>query len=345
MALNLIRKNNQAEVTAYQDTVLFHAMKGINGVFPNVGDAFALSYNSTNQQMTINSGMGMLYGRQFEILEGDTIVWDWSALTGVKYISVYIEIDLRDPTAETAAFKSTYASLGFPTITDGDNLIINRTGVARMLMFYIYRNSSGSMTITQKYNSIRDNWIANADFATFCNASGISGDSSKVGGNSIFDSFGILKLNMRSSQTITDIITYKRVLWSGSQIFNQTTNIGTQISITDNISSGDFLEIVYKPFYTSNNTITIQERAVVGDIGIIENGSSVPGVTFTSIISNAIVNNGISASSNSFTVSGKTLIYRGGQYLSNFANDGGHVYTTFDMRLLRIYKIVGGNNR
>jgi len=114
VAVNLIRKNNQENVTAYEDTVLFHLIKGENGVLPGVGDLFALSYNSSTQKMKVNSGMGMMYGRQFEIKEGEEVEMDWSALTGIKYISVYVEIDLRDPTNETATFKSTYASSAYP---------------------------------------------------------------------------------------------------------------------------------------------------------------------------------------------------------------------------------------
>ena len=49
MAVNLIRKNNGAGITAFQDSVLFHLSKGVNGVIKDVHNEFSTTYNNTTK--------------------------------------------------------------------------------------------------------------------------------------------------------------------------------------------------------------------------------------------------------------------------------------------------------
>lgn len=334
MAVNLIRKNNQLNVTAYEDTVLFHAIKGTNGVFPNVGDMFSLSYTASNQTMLINSGMGMVYGRQFEIKEGEEVTWDWSALTGVKYISVYVEIDLRDPTNETAAFKSTYASGGYPSITDGDNLIASPTGVARLLMFWVYRNSAGTMSIATKYPTYRYDWVGNADFATNSTNATNATNSTKVGNNTITNETGLRVT--RNGQSAQEIIETKKRLFSGSQVLYNTSSKGTNIALSESVSNGDMLEFIYEPQYYNGITQSKYKSVRVQvDSGYANLASIYAGTTYQS---------GFTATSDTFSFSGTTMTYQGGYYLLNFANNGGSNLQNNTIRLKKVYKIVGGNS-
>lgn len=333
MAVNLIRKNNQENVTAYEDTVLFHLIKGENGVLPGVGDLFALSYNLGTQSMQINSGMGIMYGRQFEIKEGEEVEMDWSALSGVKYISVYVEIDLRDPTTETATFKSTYASGEYPTVSAGDNLITTTTGVARMLMFWVYRSSSGQMTITNKYTMLRNNWIANADFAANAANAANATNSTQVGNNTITNS-SELRVT-RSGQSTQEIIESKRVLFSGSRVLYNTMSMGSVISLSESVSNGDLLEFRYDNYYST--AATNDQYAV---IRVQVSGGYVTLVSFHAGFSRQ---SGFSATSDTFQFSGSTMTYRGGYYLLNWANGGGSLLENNTIRLTKVYKIVGGN--
>lgn len=328
MAVNLIRKNNQLNVTAYEDTVLFHAIKGTNGVFPNVGDMFSLSYTASNQTMLINSGMGMVYGRQFEIKEGEEVTWDWSALTGVKYISVYVEIDLRDPTNETATFKSAYASGGYPSITDGDNLIASPTGVARLLMFWVYRNSAGTMSIATKYPTYRYDWVGNADFATNSTNATNASNSTKVGNNTITNSSGNLNVQM-SGATTNEIVERRRLIYSNSSGIWLTTNGTATFNCNETINNGDVVEF-YCAF--SGSSIRMRIRTIAG-IGY-SNFTGVVGISlhgFTSAASNA---NSTSEYKGLLTVSGLTCTFKGAW--DKYGISGLTVYS--------VTKIVGGNS-
>lgn len=333
MAVNLIRKNNQENVTAYEDTVLFHLIKGENGVLPGVGDLFALSYDATTQKMTVNSGMGMVYGRQFEIKEGEEVEMDWSALTGIKYISVYVEVDLRDPTNETATFKSTYAASAYPTVAPGNNLISTTTGVARMLMFWVYRSSTGQMTITNKHTTYRNNWIANANFATNADFATSATNSTQVGNNTITNS-SALRVT-RNGQSVNEIIETKRILFSGSQVLYNTASKGTTISLSASVSNGDMLEFVYSTQYYSG--IVLEHFTVIR----VQVASGF--VTLVGVDAGRTRSSGFTATSDTFQFSGSTMTYKGGYYLLNWANNGGTALENNTIRLTRVYKIIGGN--
>lgn len=147
MPLNLIRKNNQTNVTAYHDAVIFHQAKGkshtgdYNGsVFQGVYNEFGYKFDIASRKFILKSGMGMLYGRQFELPDNEEYEIDISSLTGQKYVSIYVEIDTRDVTNETIIIKAAYGSSDYPILSSG-NLYQNKQGVATMELYRIYYNA------------------------------------------------------------------------------------------------------------------------------------------------------------------------------------------------------------
>jgi hypothetical protein len=174
VGVDLIRRNNREQITAYQDSVLFHyATHGDSGVIAGVGSEFELT-NTADGKVKISTGMGCIYGRQFEIRLENELVFDWSAL-GQRYITIYAEIDLRDPTNETAQIKAQYSQSGFPTIPTGDNLISTPEGIANYEMYRVQTRQNGTAaSITKQFKLLKANrtqYADNADYATNANQS------------------------------------------------------------------------------------------------------------------------------------------------------------------------------
>lgn len=129
-------------VYPYDDAVVHHSFKGdqFEGTFTG-GVYMGLEYETTNSGMFIlKPGFGSIWGRQFEITENYEI--DMSSLTGTKYCVIYIEIDLEDFTTQSALVKLVYAGANYPDV-ESDNLIVNKSGVARMVLYSFLYTASG----------------------------------------------------------------------------------------------------------------------------------------------------------------------------------------------------------
>lgn len=143
--LTLITKN-AGTATAYHDAVLFHQLKGnsvhgqnrqkIGGIFKDVYNEFSYTVNQNTKTLIISSGMGMIYGRQFELAEGESIKFDFSFLTGKQYVTIYFEVDTRNITDEKVTLKYKYAGGNYPIVDDEISLYQNKLGVARMVMLH-----------------------------------------------------------------------------------------------------------------------------------------------------------------------------------------------------------------
>ena len=142
MALNLIRKTNNPAVSAYQDTTLFHQALGedvLNQkkglIFQGVYNSFSPIVNQLAKTFALKTGMGALYGLQFELADNETFEFDFSSLTGNNYIVIYIEIKITAD-AETIELKSSYSNVAYPTLAS-DNLFTSKLGTATMELYRI----------------------------------------------------------------------------------------------------------------------------------------------------------------------------------------------------------------
>ena len=157
----------------------------------------------TTQQKYNSRKNGIAYGRQFEVVPGEEIQFDFSALAGTRYIVIYLEIDLRDPTNETASLKATYSDSAYPEITEGDNLISSPNGLYRML-FHVIKTSS-TTTITPMFKVLLSDKIKSSIFSEEAEH---ADDASTVNG---------IEINALSGKLITKCLeTPSRILKEGS---------------------------------------------------------------------------------------------------------------------------------
>ena len=180
MSIRLIRCNNSSEVTPFDDAVIFHSAKGHDytgrtrgGVFEKVYEEMRHIRDNVNHKFILQSGMAMLYGRQFEIPQNETIEFEISSLAG-KYCVVYVEV--KNTLAEvqpesggaaaaapaaggegeeeetvveyedeiTISAKLEYSSGSYPSIGNTD-LIANRYGTATMPLYRFRVDANGVM--------------------------------------------------------------------------------------------------------------------------------------------------------------------------------------------------------
>lgn len=142
--IRLIRSTNSGEVTVFDDAVVFHNAKGHDytgdkrgGVFEKVYNQFNAYIDHKQDKLIIESGMGMLYGRQFELAENETIE---ISLNGNDYIVVYVELTINRGSdgydEESIAIKAQYGSSSYPSIGNTD-LVRNRYGSATMELYRV----------------------------------------------------------------------------------------------------------------------------------------------------------------------------------------------------------------
>lgn len=337
MGITLIRAANYSGVTAYQDAVLFHLFKGVNGVIPGVGNEFTASYSTSTKKLTIQSGQAIIYGRQFEIPSGETVELDFSALSSIKYVSVYVEVDTRDPQDETVSIKSLYDSTTYPAINSGDDLIQHPTGVARILLYKMIYRPTGGATITKAYTLLRNNWIANADYATNAGKADKSYDSTLLNGNLIYYSSEGVKMVPEDQQSKTYIIEYKGKLYDLPKVLDGTL-VNTVMTLKESVQKGDVLEFVFDAHYIANSysPSMVVQRAYVSQDG---NGDLYAHVAVARGSVNVDSVNAEIMFVN-FDFSGTNMIYKGGRTSGNLS--GSAFTTTATIKLYKVFKIMGG---
>lgn len=166
VAIELIRKNGATGVTAYDDSVLFHSAighdytgKSRGVVLKGVYKEFASSVNTSTKIISIQSGYGILYGREFKLATGTTFDINIANL-GTVYLLVYIEINATT-SPETASIKTSYGSTQ-PTIGNTD-IYQNQSGIATMPLFLFYVSSGGSaVAFISDFRHIREPGVSEA---------------------------------------------------------------------------------------------------------------------------------------------------------------------------------------
>lgn len=151
--INLIRKNGQTNVTAFQDVVLFdYALGGQNGVLKNVGNELALEA-VTARQVRIKDGMAAIQGYQWEIESGsyETVELN-TPPTGstVVYYYLFAQIDLRDATNQKLTLVLQTAAAAFTNFPAGEDLKANPSGVAMLPLYTFEQTTSGVRNISRK---------------------------------------------------------------------------------------------------------------------------------------------------------------------------------------------------
>lgn len=160
MAIRLIRCANSVEVTPYDDAIVFHSAKGHDytgntrgGVFSRVYKQMQFIRDNVNHKFIVQSGQAMLYGRQIEIPQNETIEFEVAEYTN-KYCIVYIEVtnalvqaeeeDEEDYDELSVTCNLRYASNAVPSLGNTD-LIANRYGTATMPLYSFFVGGDGTI--------------------------------------------------------------------------------------------------------------------------------------------------------------------------------------------------------
>ena len=218
MAIKMVREPSETpNINNIDDIIpMRYAYGGQNGFV--IGKGTEISNTVSGLNFTVNSGRLVLQGVECDIdATGVTITIDNIATK--RYYTVYLEVNLG---LNTATIKDKYDTATYPTIDAGDDLTENTTGIAR-LPLYKFTATTG---IISEVNKVVESVKYTANMTV--------DNSNKVNNLEIKrDANGVLKIG-------DIIIPQKKVLWSGNTEINQ----DTTIQLSENLSSGDIVEII-----------------------------------------------------------------------------------------------------
>lgn len=219
MGVRLIRENSDTPNIINKDDarMVRYAYGGQNGYVQKYGREFG--HTVSGNIFNIGSGIAVLQGWEVVV---DSNGWQLELSTAdatKRYYSVYLEVNLA--LGGTAAIKSKYDTVDYPTIEEGDDLTENLNGIA-YLELYRFTATRGVVADVEK------------------RVSAISYDAKRVNGLEIkVDENGILKIG-------DIIIPQRKPLWIG----RKSTEAGTvEIVLSEPIKYGEKFS-VYCNCYT-----------------------------------------------------------------------------------------------
>lgn len=234
MSIILVRKESETPNIQNTDDIIGfrYAGGGQNGVVKNYLNQ--MGYEISGNVFKVKSGEAIIFGWQVKIdANGATITANNTNNT--EYYSVYIEIDLSASDDKKVYLKSTYDTADFPVISEGDDISIIHTGIARMELYRFVLSQGNISDVESRFN------LLNGDVLNAKNAE-IAENAHKINNLELKqDENGILKIG-------DIIIPQKKLLWNGDVYYNQlTTNLNAIYSITlsEAVKKGDILEIVW----------------------------------------------------------------------------------------------------
>lgn len=246
MAIRLTRSNNQSGITAYDDAVMFHLIKGKNGVVPGIpsaGDEFKCIYNSNTKKLEISSGMAVMFGRQWEITAGSKVFVDLSSLSGTNFITVYAELNTLDPTNEKVEIKSMSSTGNFPDPGEGSNLITTKTGKARMVLYFVTKERN-ICSIAKGFELLKETKVKEAASADKADKATSAVYAQYANENYFYNDVTGKNLCVRRKDVHkAELIETKSLLFSGNQHLHRKNSVGTVINLLDTVAEGDMLEV------------------------------------------------------------------------------------------------------
>ena len=150
MAIKMVREPSEtANITNIDDIIPFrHAYGNINGYVKN--RANELSYTVNGSNFVLNSGRVVLQGVECDIdASGVTITVDNIAET--RYYVIYLKVNLG---TNTATIQSDFSTSTYPTISAGDDLIQNTSGVANLVLYKFTALSGVISNVTKVVSAI-----------------------------------------------------------------------------------------------------------------------------------------------------------------------------------------------
>lgn len=334
MAIKLVRANSDTpNIQNSDDSRLFrYACGGYDGVVKNYGNE--LNYEITGSNFKVKSGEFVIDGWQGDV-DGNGVTIQVDNLGGIQYYVVYAEIDLSVSANQKAEIKAIYNTAYYPTISRGDDLTTTPSGVARLELYRFEASSGVINNVTQVFNVIEYGWCKNAENATNADLATNATNSIYNTENGTYSQFkqtnGILRVGDDNSKNIVE---KKTLLWSGSKIFYNTASVGSEVTLSENVVEGDVLEIHYDCSVSSTPKYKVV-RCIVGKVS-----TNNIGFKLSSLYGGQTTGSGFSLTQDNFKINANKLIYDGGYYLLNLANNGGTLLSNNMIELRKVYKII-----
>lgn len=244
--VKLIRKNN-AELTAYQDSVMFNLAKGTNGIIKNVGSEFDLTYNWPTSTFLISSGMGIAYGRQFEIPAGEMSGLALDDYPVGSFFNIYFKIDLSDPSNETVTLTFNTATAAYPPLLDlGDDLTTQPNGICLVPIYKLQKLAQGA-SVTKIAKIILPDTVPLADLAHNATEAELALNAEKVNNLIVTEEYNTKRVYVNHKNTTNNncFIERKQLVFSGDFYESAADVVDGNypvLSLTEEINSGDLLE-------------------------------------------------------------------------------------------------------
>lgn len=339
--INLINPRFQAEalrhVRGYDVGILknsFYSSASPRGTSRQSNDDFMWPLTASNVlDIAVGRGMATAYG--YDLQSEETVHLRGTApASGVKYLFIYLEWDLSNP--EEAVGSINIHDNGTSTSwtpSRQDNLITNPIGIYQMPLYRVTVNTSGSVYGKVTYTTLGVKVIEyplRAEYAGRCenadeadNATALAGEAASVSGE-VFMLGG--KQVMR-----------RKGLWYGSWVLYNTASKESTITLSEAVTAGDILMIEYNPQYISGSPN--QTKVALVKVGDVRSVTGLVGFQITDVFGGYTRQSGFTATQDTFAVSSRTVTYKGGYYLLNFANNGGSLLENNTICIKSIYKL------
>lgn len=346
--VKLIRKNN-AEITAYQDSVMFNLAKGTNGIIKNVGSEFALTYTWQTSTFLLGSGMGVAYGRQFEIPAGDFSGLSLDNYPTPSYFIIYFKIDLSNPSAETVTLEFDAGTADYPAISGlGDDLTKYPNGICRVPIYKL-KKLGQSAAVTKIAKILLPDTTPFADRAHIATEAELALNAEKVNDLIIEQNYNTKKVYVNHKNTANEELFIERKLLLFNGDFRESAmDIGQQedypfLELASEVNFGDTLEFhVYSRSLQHYQVLRVKVSNISVDKdydydppqSILPIGAqNLVGVRLLTHTSNYTTKNG-SDTSNYFRYDVDVAILQ-------LSNDGLTFYLLADWRVTDIYNTAG----
>lgn len=131
MAISMVRKPSETpNITNIDDIIPFrYAYGNQNGYV--IGRGAEVSYTVNGNQFTVNSGRLVIQGVESDI-DANGIILTIDSVSEIRYYAVYLEVNLA---TNTSNIKVEFDTATYPNISEGDDLTVNSSGIARLVLY------------------------------------------------------------------------------------------------------------------------------------------------------------------------------------------------------------------
>lgn len=146
MNIRLIRQASETpQITNKDDARMIRfAYGGMDGVVQGFGKE--LAHNIVGSRFILNNGCIVLHGWEVMV---DSWELDLSMVVNTQYYTVYLEVDVA---SETAAIKSAYQLMDYPTIEKGNDLTVLPTGTAKLPLYTFIVSHGKISSVVRKFS-------------------------------------------------------------------------------------------------------------------------------------------------------------------------------------------------